>query len=218
MHIVVNFNALWIYIRRHISSPKQNEGELMSILRDLEPQNAKIHYASRVARKGNQIALALAVLLLLGGMIGLFRSTQSQPIQTAVDHSATPPGIDAGPARDSPTSTPTLGAGSALIRENRLAQNNRASNKAHDENILPAMQVESRKTQAEQRLASKTSPQSSKPNLAATEQHRKAMNNADVRKLPKNTARHSTSNGRHVAESYKKPMERDIDIITAIVK
>lgn len=198
--------------------PRQSKGELMSILRDLEPQNAKIHYTTRVASKGNQIAFALAVLLLLGGTIWLFRNTQSEQTQTAVAPSATPAGIDSGPMRDSPTSTPPLGAGSALIHENHPAENNRESNKARDENVFQAMQIESGKTQGEQLLTSNTSLPLSKLNLAATEQHRKAINNANTRKLPKNTARHSTVNGRYNAESYKKPLERDIDIITAIVK
>lgn len=190
----------------------------MSILRDLEPQNAKIHYASRVARKGSQIALALAALLLLGGTIMLFRNSQFEQIQTAVAPPETPVGIDPGPARGSPASTPTPGAESALIRENRPAQNNREPNNSHDENVLQAMQTESGKTQGEHLLASNTSPEFNRPSMAVPEQHRKIMANANARKLPKNTTRHSSNNGRQLAEGNKKPMERDIDIITAIVK
>lgn len=190
----------------------------MSILRDLEPQNAKIHYSSAGASKSNQIALALAVLLLLGGTIGLFRNSQFEQIQTAVAPPETPVGIDPGPQRGSPASTPTPGAESALIRENRPAQNNREPNKSHDENVLQAMQTEPGKTQGEHLLSGNTSPELKKPSMDIPEQYRKTRNNANARKLPKNATRHASNNGRQLAEGYKKPMERDIDIITAIVK
>lgn len=189
----------------------------MSILRDLEPQNAKIHYSPQLPSKSNQIALTLAVLLLLGGAIALFSNTQPQQIQTATHHPAMPDSTNPGAPDSSPLPASASSPGSAQIRENVPAQNNREPSKAHDENVLLAMQMEPGKKQGGP-LTSNMSPQVGKPNLSTTVQLRKTMNSATARKLPKNTARRSTANGRHNSESDKRPMERDIDIITAIVK
>lgn len=203
-----------------ISSLEQNESKLMSILRDLDPQNAMIHRNPRDASKGNKIAWMLALLLLSGGATWLFlsnKSSQNLPatdstVATTVSTNESLAATDS--ARDNP---PPATAGTAEIRENHPAQGEQKSDKAAGEqSVLLAMQMEQEKTRMEQPAVSTPSTPIVKQKSAATDQRLKTANSAS--KSPRNAAKRSTPDGARPTKSEKKPAERDIDIITAIVK
>jgi hypothetical protein len=202
-----------------ISSLEQNESKLMSILRDLDPQNAMIHRNTRDASKGNKIAWMLALLLLSGGATWLFLSnkpSQNLPatystVATTVSTNESLAATDS--ARDN---QPPATGGTAEIRENQPAQGEQKSDKAGEQSALLAMQMEQEKTRMEQLTGSTPSTPIVKQKSAATDQRLKTANSAG--KSPRNAAKRSTPDGARPTKSEKKPAERDIDIITAIVK
>lgn len=193
----------------------------MSILRDLDPQNATIHQSARVASKGNRIAWILTLPLLLGGAIWLF--LDNQPSQSATYLAATPttstdesrPPPDS--ARHDPAQLAAPDAGTALIRENAATPGERKSDTASEKSVLQTMQMELEKARGEQASHSKATSVS-KAKSTAPDQPEKTTKSANSNKSSKSMAKRSTSTGQRMAKSEKKPAERDIDIISAIVK
>ncbi|UCV02017.1 hypothetical protein [Dechloromonas denitrificans] len=202
---------------RHNSGLEQNESKSMSILRDLDPQNATIHHNARVASKGNKTVWMLVLLLLSGGAIGLFLTNQSgqhlpatnDTVATAVSTAESSASAASAPSNLAP---PPAAPGTAEIREN---QGERKLNKASEQSALLAMQMELEKTRGEQPTGNTPAPVS-KQKTVATDQHPKTTNSSA--KSSRNTAKRSTADGTRTAKAEKKPAERDIDIITAIVK
>lgn len=203
---------------RHTPSLKQNESKSMSILSDLDPQNAMIHRNARAASKGNKTVWMLVLLLLSGGAIGLLLTNKSGQHPPAThDTVATAVSTAESSAASVPSNPapPPATAGAAEIRENTPAQGARKPNKVSEQSALQAMQIEQEQTRGEQPTGNTSLPVS-KQKSVATDQRPKAANS--VAKPSRNTGKRSTTDGARTAKSEKKPAERDIDIITAIVK
>jgi len=210
---------------------KPNGIQTMSILRDLEPQNAKIH---QNASSGTTTKLAwmFGGLLLLGGVAWLAFYLQTGKNATAGDTAAPflPSSQEssatkadrkelASAAQESARSEPAPAASVAVIREDVAAQASAKAAKSDPPNVFQTMQMELEKSQSD-KVAANTPPQNQAQKSAVTVETPKSPTSKpanEASKQQKVAATHG-STAQRTAKSDKRYAERDIEIITAIVK
>ncbi|MBS1158045.1 MAG: hypothetical protein H6R15_464 [Proteobacteria bacterium] len=228
----------------------------MSILQDLDPQNAKINASTSPAGKTRKMAWMLAVLSFTGGMIWLFynfqyapSSTPSEPgttLPASLATSSSPPEIaQAAPPRQATAPTPALTAneGSAQIRQNAPAVAESKIESNTGDKALAARAPESAKVDSgkEPPPPAKVAPSKAAPTTALAKaspvkaspapetraktakpaklaQQKKPASKVSASKSTKKTVAGTASKGSTTAKAEKRPAERDIDIITAIVR
>lgn len=198
----------------------------MSILQDLDPKNAKIdpQTPNGNARK---FAWMLALMSFLGGSAWLVFNFQFEKNAVASDRVAalTPSSNESPtapttekvepPPQASPLIPSSAAQGSALIHENSTAQNGRKEDSAVQGNAFQAMRQEVATPMNHQTAPGRGSPKAHKS--VKSSQEKKATTKISAKKSSKKTAARATTDA-HSAKNEKRPAERDIDIISAIVK
>lgn len=196
----------------------------MSILRDLDPANARLS-ALPPARSGKAILWVIALLFIVAGTAWLFLAQHRERENGAIEsqqhestHRDNPPRtlelVQSAPeaARLLPEQSqpPWPDKGAALIRESAHIQENALeSNKAplgiHQE------QNSGLKVEAPDKKDLAIAPQKKSGG-------NRPSNSATTKKQGKSLVAHAAANGNRSLTTTKKPAERDIDIITAIVR
>lgn len=198
----------------------------MSILQDLDPKNAKIDPQTP---NGNtrKFAWMLALISFLGGSAWLVFNFQFEKNTVASDRVAAlkpssndspmaPVTAKVEPQPQVPPAAPVTAApGSAQIHESSATQNEHKEDSAPQGGAFQAMRQEVATPRNHQVAHEKGSPKGHK--LVKSSQEKKAASKISAKKSPKKTATKTTTNT-HTAKYEKKPAERDIDIISAIVK
>lgn len=186
----------------------------MSILNDLDPVNARLPAKARVSRN-RLLPWASAILLLLAGMSWIYFAN---PLDVG-----TPPAVPAvAVAAEVPTTPPpptpsaaaspseTEPGGTALIR-NTPTGNEEAPGK--QANAFAALQAELAATEKPTIKAAEPAP-----SVAAKANQQKEQKSRATAKTAKRNEHQGSANGQRHAKAAKKPNERDIDIISAIVR
>lgn len=189
----------------------------MSILNDLDPENARIPSPSRAA-SSRLTTWASALLLLFAGMLWIYLGNAFDgkgegtisPVAVATDAPVSP-SLQPPPA-SSPTPMNEEG-GAALIRTSPTASDEIVE-ATKQSNALAALQEE---LVIGGVVASQTAALVSKPVREKASQ-RTEQKTRPVATTAKRQTNKSASNSQRQARSDKKPAERDIDIISAIVK
>lgn len=227
----------------------------MSILQDLDPQNAKINASTSPAGKTRTMAWVLSVLSFTGGMIWLLynfqyatSSTPSEPgttLPASLATSSSPPEIaQAAQPRQATAPTPvTANGGSAQIRQNAPAATEpKIESNTGDKALAaiapgsakvdsgkeppPPAKVVQSKAAPTTELAKATpvkaspapEPRTKPAKQAKLAQQKKPASKVSASKSTKKTVAGTASKGSTTAKAEKRPAERDIDIITAIVR
>lgn len=196
----------------------------MSILRDLDPTNTRLS-ALPPPRPGPAIVRFVALLLIAAGTVWLFLTQHPERKNGAIESLQTEnpdreprprvvelvqrtPETTALPPEQSLSSKPDKGA--ALIRESSHAQENAIeSNKG------------SLKIKQEANSGLKTEPPDKKELAVAPQQKprgNRVSNSAAPKKQGKPVVTRAATDGNRSLTATKKSSERDIDIITAIVR
>ncbi|KXB31835.1 hypothetical protein AT959_05690 [Dechloromonas denitrificans] len=197
----------------------------MSILRDLDPTNTRLS-ALQTPRSGKAIVWISALLLIIAGTAWLFLAQYRERKNGAIEsqqnektHRGNPPGTlelaqrvpGAALLLAEHSHPPIPDKGAALIRESPPAQENA---KERNNSSLDISQERNTGLKAEQ--------PSYKNELVVAPQNKskenRPLNSAATKKQGKALAAHTATDGSRSLATTKKPAERDIDIITAIVR
>lgn len=212
-----NFNDIQLSRQQQNSGTEDYESKSMSILQDLDPHYAKIPPASPRKGGSKMTGWILAVLFLLGGAIWLIFNIQFGQKPGAIDQPATQqaslPAAANPPPVPAQAPTPQANEGSALIRENTSTPNEAKSG----ENTFETMQKELEKAEDKHTVVETNQPAKEHKSVKPSGQKKhatKPRSHKHPAPLPGTTA----SKTSHQGKTAKNPAERDLDIITAIVK
>jgi len=212
-----NFNDIQLFQQQKNSRTEDYESKPMSILQDLDPHYAKIP-PSPPPKGGSKVTgWILAVLFLLGGAIWLIFNIQFGRNPAPIDQPATQPA--SLPAATNPppvlAQAPATQAneGSALIRGNTSAPNETKSG----ENTFETMQKELEKAEDKHTVVETNQRAKEHKSVKPSEQI-KHTTKPGAHKHPAPLPSTTTSRTSHPGKTAKNPAERDLDIITAIVK
>lgn len=186
----------------------------MSILNDLDPVNARLPAKARGSRN-RVLPWASAILLLLAGMSWIYFANPldvgTPPAMPAVAVAAEVPATLAQP---SPVAAASASAsepsGTALIRNTSAGNEEAQSQQA---NAFAALQAELAATDKPSIKAAEPVP-----SVAVKANQQKEQKSRAPAKATKRNENQGSANGQRHAKAAKKPNERDIDIISAIVK
>lgn len=196
----------------------------MSILRDLDPTNARLS-AVPTPRSGRATVWIIALLLIVAGTAWLFLAQhrerkngtiESQQIESA--HSVNPPSalelVQRPPAapllppEQSHSSKPDKGA--ALIRESTDPRENALESRKAPLDIHQELNSGLKAVPSDKEEAAVAPQKKSRQN--------RPSNSAATKKQGKTLVAHTAADGSRLLTTTKKSAERDIDIITAIVR
>jgi hypothetical protein len=187
----------------------------MSILNDLDPANSRIPSSARTA--SSHLVAWAAALLLIGGMLWIYFGNvfddkgehTISPVALASDVPATPP-LSPQPAT---VAVPVAAESGAALILTTASGNNESMEATKQPNAFAALQEElaSGSTAPTQATAA-TQAGSTKASQRTEQKSRPAA------KTTKRQANKSAPSGQRQARSDKKPIERDIEIISAIVR
>lgn len=185
----------------------------MSILNDLDPENARIPPASSKANN-RLVAWASALLLLVAGVVWIYigkvfddkNTLPISPVALASDGPVTPPLSLPPAASAAPTAEAT---GAALIRAIPAASGEKVEAEKQP-NAFAALQDDP--------VTSSKTPAAASKSLATKASQRTEQKTNSPAKAGKRQANKGSGSVQSKTRSAKKPAERDIDIISAIVK
>ena len=194
----------------------------MSILQDLDPQYAKIHAQPSSARK--PAILAGTALLVLGG--GYWAMTQSQP--HSPDQTATNLSSPASPTSDETQKNAASTAASLIKQETPYPMTRMPAaglsatirdHGEHTSSAVPQLPVSTPANSSESGAASLADTEYRRPAQATTSHAKTAPAHGSTKPERKNTtAQAATKSEKYQPSGGKRTNERDIDIITAIVR
>ncbi len=188
----------------------------MSILNDLDPANSRIPTSTR-RTSSRIVAWASALLLLVTGMLwiyfgSVFDGKGERTISPVASDSNVPMPPLLPPQPATATAPATEESGAALIRT-ATAATDESVDKIKQPNAFAALQDELPNGSPPSPKAAATSQAGKTKATQRTEQKTHA-----AAKSTKHLANKKSTNGQRQARSDKKPAERDIDIISAIVR
>lgn len=212
-----NFDDIQLSRQQQNSGTEDYESKSMSILQDLDPHYAKIPPAPPPKGGSKVTGWILAVLFLLGGAIWLIFNIQFGQKPVPIDQPATQPASSSAAADPPPVlakaPAPQANEGSALIRENTSAPNETKSG----ENTFETMQKELEKA-GDKHTVVETNQRAKEHKSVKPSGQKKHPTNPGAHKHPAPLPGTTTSRTSHQGKTAKNPAERDLDIITAIVK
>jgi hypothetical protein len=199
------------------------ERKSMSILNDLDPANTRL--PSSAKQSGSRpFAWVAALLLLTAGLLWIYlgdamigKGTTTVPaVAMASDTPAAPP----MPSTPATTAEPSTNEGGAALIRTTPSANAETEEATKQPNAFAALQEDIASGSTVAAAATVAAPAAAIASPAGTTKanQRTEAKTRSVAKATKRPASKDSGNGQRQARAGKKPAERDIDIISAIVR